>query len=519
MKCPACSATLPPDAVFCHKCGAKVPAQGLSSLSCDKLAKVLLEHPEKAAECAAEDWARLKGAHWSALLAANPQLADTCAWSKLDGRDWAKLLAARPQFADRCKCWDRMPVDGCYELLLAQPQFAGRFPLSKLCVSRLVTTKRGCHGSRASWQELLMRQPKVAEFMQEFPELTGDQWFEVLKAQPQFANLTDRWRTTLVGWHWVDLLKKRPRFAERCDWSTLSGGDWTNLLEAHPEFAGHCDWSKLDGRDWMNLLRAHPEFADRCDWSTLDGMEWSILLRERPQIADHCDWSKLDDGKRRELLEEQPSLESFLKSIEREARAVDPAVVEGILASMVPIPGKNYRMGKFLVTQAQYEAVTGENPSYFKGADNPVEKISWYDCQAFLETLNAQPAVQASGLVFRLPEEDEWENACRAGATGDYCKLADGTEITAKTLNKVAWFAGYGYHPVGQKKPNAFGLYDMHGNVFEWTATADGGNRVCRGGGWDTTAEGCESSYRVRYLPSLRFNSLGFRLCADRRAD
>ncbi len=209
------------------------------------------------------------------------------------------------------------------------------------------------------------------------------------------------------------------------------------------------------------------------------------------------------------------------KSANKNARAVDPAVVEGIIASMVPIPGKDFRMGKFPVTQAQYTAVMDINPSEFEGTENPVETVSWDDCQAFLETLNAQPAAKASGLTFRLPELDEWEYACRAGSTGKYCKLADGTEITEESLGEVAWFDDHSddgtHHPVGQKKPNAFGLYDMLGNVQEWTATADGGARVYRGGSWFDSAEDCESSGRDS--PSARDNSLGFRLCASGRAD
>ncbi len=210
-------------------------------------------------------------------------------------------------------------------------------------------------------------------------------------------------------------------------------------------------------------------------------------------------------------------------SAKKKARVVDPVIVEGIIASMVPIPGKDYRMGRFPVTQAQWEAVTGTNPSDFKGSENPVENVSWDDCQAFLETLNAQPAAKASGLVFRLPEEAEWQYACRAGATGWYCKLADGTEITEETLGEVAWFDEKfdtgSTHPVGQKKPNAFGLYDMNGNVFEWTNTADGEDRVIRGGSWFGSVSDCVYSYRFWNSPSSRSIDLGFRLCADRRAD
>ena len=216
----------------------------------------------------------------------------------------------------------------------------------------------------------------------------------------------------------------------------------------------------------------------------------------------------------------------------KEAVSVDPAVVEGIVASMVPIPGQDYRMGRFPVTQAQWKAVMGGNPSEFKGADRPVEMVSWDDCRAFLETLNATAAAKSSGLAFRLPEEDEWEFACRAGSKGMYCRLADGTEITEDTLGEVAWFDEDVFrgstHPVGQKKPNAFGLYDMHGNVSEWTNTAvdeegavdvGGKARVDRGGGWGGSAKACQSSNRRWFAPSLRSDLLGFRLCASGRAN
>ena len=228
--------------------------------------------------------------------------------------------------------------------------------------------------------------------------------------------------------------------------------------------------------------------------------------------------------------------------------AGDP--VERLVAEMVPIPGRDYRMGKFEVTQRQWEAVMGENPSEYKGANHPVENVSWDDCQAFLEKLNAHPAARASGLVFRLPTEEEWEFACRAGSTNDYCRLADGTEITATTLGRVAWIfenvwtrprwlAGFlafaeglvdpiyevdwteipTDKPVGRKEPNAWGLHDMHGNVGEWTKTteANGTLRVFRGGSWNCTAGWCAAYCRGVCTPGSRGNLLGFRLCASDR--
>ena len=226
-----------------------------------------------------------------------------------------------------------------------------------------------------------------------------------------------------------------------------------------------------------------------------------------------------------------------------DADAGDP--VERLVADMVQIPGQDFRMGKYEVTQAQWEAVMGENPSKFKGADHPVECVSWDDCQAFLEKLNAHPAARASGLVFRLPTEEEWETACRAGSTNDFCRLADRTEITEATLGRVAWYnenlstrprwlarflafaerlvdrvrevdwsETLSHKPVGRKEPNAWGLYDLHGNVWEWTETAVGESRVLRGGGWDCSARFCESSDRLWNSPDFRYDDLGFRLCA-----
>ena len=221
--------------------------------------------------------------------------------------------------------------------------------------------------------------------------------------------------------------------------------------------------------------------------------------------------------------------------------------VERLVADMVPIPGRDYRMGKFEVTQAQWEAVMGENPSMFKGADHPVENVSWDDCQAFLEKLNAHPAARASGLVFRLPTEEEWETACRAGSTNAYCRLADGTEITEATLDRVAWYnenlstrprwlsrfldfaerlvdrvrevdwsETESHKPVGRKEPNAWGLHDLHGNVWEWTETAtlDRKYFFLRSGGWRCPAWGCAVNAPSGRLPSDRESDTGFRLCA-----
>ena len=242
-----------------------------------------------------------------------------------------------------------------------------------------------------------------------------------------------------------------------------------------------------------------------------------ILVPEREEAARIA-----KEKAEREARERAGAARIAREKAEREAREREEKAVSPILSGMVPIPGQNYKMGKCEVTQAQWETVMGNNPSHFKGEDRPVECVSWNDCQEFLKKLNALPTVKASGLVFRLPTEEEWEYACRAGATGKYCKLEGGSEIEPNTLGEVAWYdenSKKTSHPIGQKKPNAFGLYDMHGNVWEWTQNAVGGNRVNRGGSWSNSAGSCVSSSRGWLSPDSRYIYLGFRLCASGRAD
>jgi formylglycine-generating enzyme required for sulfatase activity len=124
---------------------------------------------------------------------------------------------------------------------------------------------------------------------------------------------------------------------------------------------------------------------------------------------------------------------------------------------MVKIPGKNIRMGKFPVTQREWVEIMGENPSYFKGDFHPVEQVSWEDIvYEFIQRLNAK-----TGRKFRLPTEAEWEYCAKAGGDIEY----------ADNIDEVAWHWGNSdgtTHPVGLKKPNAFGLYDMRGHIWEW---------------------------------------------------
>jgi formylglycine-generating enzyme required for sulfatase activity len=187
-----------------------------------------------------------------------------------------------------------------------------------------------------------------------------------------------------------------------------------------------------------------------------------------------------------------------------------------------------FYLGQNEVTQAQYQQVMGSNPSRFKenGSDAPVEMVSWDDAVTFCQRLSALPAEKGARRVFRLPTEAEWEYAARAGTMTAFCF---GDEEAG--LSDYAWWSGNSggkTHAVGQKKSNALGLFDVHGNVQEWCAdwfsaeyyakspTIDpvgpdsGASRVLRGGSWFPGDLGC--AYRSGYTPVGRDRSVGFRV-------
>jgi len=181
----------------------------------------------------------------------------------------------------------------------------------------------------------------------------------------------------------------------------------------------------------------------------------------------------------------------------------------------------SFSIGKYEVTQEEWEAVMGKNPSYYKGAKRPVEEVSWNDCQEFIRKLNS-----LTGKQFRLPTEAEWEFAARGGTKSNHYKYAG-----SNTLSSVAWYddnSGSTTHPVGQKSPNELGLYDMSGNVWEWCqdwygdysssaqtnpkGPSSGSYRVVRGGSWDDDARLCRVSSRFIFTPGVTSYSLGLRL-------
>jgi formylglycine-generating enzyme required for sulfatase activity len=200
-----------------------------------------------------------------------------------------------------------------------------------------------------------------------------------------------------------------------------------------------------------------------------------------------------------------------------------------------------FLMDKYEVTQAEYERYHLPNPSHFKGPNLPVEQVTWVQAAVYCNARskaeglqpcynedNAQCNFQSDG--YRLPTEAEWEYACRAGIDGDYS-----FGNASGKLGEFAWFvdnASKKTHPVGQKKPNPWGLYDMHGNVAEWCndvydkdyyqnspmanprGPADGSQYLLRGGSWKSPAEALRSSYRLGETPGFSdacLAAIGFR--------
>ena len=186
-----------------------------------------------------------------------------------------------------------------------------------------------------------------------------------------------------------------------------------------------------------------------------------------------------------------------------------------------------FYLGQFEVTQEQWEAVMGNNPSRFTNPSNPVERVSWNDCQEFIAKLNAKAGTKEGN--YSLPTEAQWEYACRAGSENKFCFGGDKPGLLdygwhVKNSESAA-------HPVGGKKPNAWGFYDMHGNVAEWchdwyqtdyyekSPTEDpegpavGTVRVVRGGFWGASAWRSRSAYRDHNSPRRYGRHLGLRLC------
>jgi formylglycine-generating enzyme required for sulfatase activity len=328
-------------------------------------------------------------------------------------------------------------------------------------------------------------------------------------------------------------------------------------------------------RVWQELASNYPEKIE----ATEKVSEFQKRIRERDEAIRQAELQKQRDRDRQiEVIRNEALNESDTKQAERFSKSKQILkseshktqqydIGDGVSIDMVYIQGGSFLMGspddekgrgdfegpvhtveldgfwmsKFPVTQAQYHTIMESNPSNFQkkivlskgflgfGRDvkkeinpnHPVENVSWNDAMEFCRKLS-----QRTGKTFTLPTEAQWEYACRAGTTTRFYFGDD-----ENRLGEYAWFYGNSNsqtHPVGQKTPNAWGLYDMHGNVFEWcldwygsytsgtkrnpVGPGSGSNRVGRGGCWYRDARGCRSANRDWDAPSLTDYNLGFRL-------
>jgi formylglycine-generating enzyme required for sulfatase activity len=204
---------------------------------------------------------------------------------------------------------------------------------------------------------------------------------------------------------------------------------------------------------------------------------------------------------------------------------------------------KDFWIGKYEVTQSQWRALTNENPAAIIDAAHPVEQVSWHDAKEFCDKLNEKFQKELpTGYKFNLPTEAQWEYACRAGTN---TALNNGLNLSSYRhacphMDKVGWYKGnFGgvrsHKKVGKKQPNAWGLYDMHGNVSEWcldtfddyteddaidpVAKSFSLRRALRGGCWSFAARHCRSASRQKGMASRRFSHVGFRLVLSYSVD
>jgi TPR repeat protein/formylglycine-generating enzyme required for sulfatase activity len=284
------------------------------------------------------------------------------------------------------------------------------------------------------------------------------------------------------------------------------------------------DWDGA-AAEASRLRELDPENAELARWESQIATTREAI---RKAEADRAALAQREEAEKQRLATEEEARRLHALELAKEFVAI-PA------GKFVRGPGsgnqiqitKGFEIGKYEVTQAEWEAVMGRNPSHFKGADRPVESVSWEDAQKFLTRLNGKE----DGYLYRLPSEAEWEYAARAGTPSE----------NSQNLEALAWFDGNSggqTHAVGQRQANAWGLHDMLGNVWEWCndwygesssqgktrLTIDprgpltGTARILRGGSWGNSWGTASVTVAVWREPSFRDDIIGFRCVRERRA-
>jgi formylglycine-generating enzyme required for sulfatase activity len=248
------------------------------------------------------------------------------------------------------------------------------------------------------------------------------------------------------------------------------------------------------------------EFVNRCN-------EVRTRLAREKQAQEQELREKAEAERRRVEAERHAREEQALKAERAKRYEIEMVQVLGgsyiMGETMKRVQVNSFLIGKYLVTQGLWKALMEHNPSHFNLSDkHPVENVNYYDVQKFINTLN-----QLTGMSYRLPTEEEWEYAARSGGKNE---IWAGTS-NEQELDDYAWTsnnAGGSTQPVGLKKPNGLGIYDMSGNVWEWCSSLydEGSNRVVRGGGWYADPSLARASHRYGSWPADRNSNGGFRL-------
>jgi len=297
------------------------------------------------------------------------------------------------------------------------------------------------------------------------------------------------------------------------------------------------EWNKIAGKEWV-LISKLPDFITSAEQVVLEAETYQEKVCVKPDTSFR---KMLCDMETKTRMVKKQILRKYTTEIERfEIRSFNGPVIADMDFCRIPAGTffmgeqetlhqvtltKDFYLARYPITQALWQTIMGNNPSHFKGENHPVDQVSWEDVQEFIANLNERTGEN----LYRLPTEAEWEYACRSGSSGTYSFGDD-----EKLLGEYAWFNNNSEqktHPVGGKKPNAWGLYDMHGNVWEWcqdwhgdypqdsvtdpVGLSSGSRRVFRGGSWFYGAGYCRSAIRFRCAPSYGYIILGFRLAAS----